>query len=100
MLGQIISRATRQQRDRGEPGSQLTEQLYHPGQRSCLVRIIDNWGQGAGEGGAYTRCLPLRGPSDSVLGQYLVGCWRHDWWSSEKVCRSPECKSTVSSRTK
>ncbi|HEX5383248.1 MAG TPA: hypothetical protein VFW54_01290 [Propionibacteriaceae bacterium] len=49
MLGQIISRATRQQRDRGEPGSQLTEHLYHPGQRSCLVRIIDNWGQRAVE---------------------------------------------------
>jgi hypothetical protein len=32
MLGQIISRATRQQRDGAEPGSQLTEHLYHPGQ--------------------------------------------------------------------
>src|SRR4030095_5410253 len=100
MLGQIISRATRQQRDRGEPGSQLTEHLYHPGQRSCLVRIIDNWGQRAVEIEAQSGRLGLRGHSGSVLGQYLVGCWRHDWWSSEKVCRSPGCKAAPSSGTK
>ena len=100
MAGQIVSRATRQQRDRGEPGSQLSKQLYRPGQRSCLVRIIDNWGQRAVEIEAQGGRLRLRRHSGSVLGQYLVGCWRHDWWSSEKVCRSPGCKSTVSSRTK
>ena len=52
-------------------------------------------------GGSLTKSLEVRlEPRKSAqLGQYLVGCWRHDW-SSEKVCRSPGCKSTVSSRTK
>ena len=42
MLGQVISRATREQGDRGKPGGQLTEQLNRSGQWSGLIRIIDN----------------------------------------------------------
>ena len=68
MLGQIISRATRQHRDRDELGSQLSKQLYRPGQRSCLVRIIDNRGQRAVEIEAQSGRLGLRGHSGSVLG--------------------------------
>jgi hypothetical protein len=68
MPGKIISRAPGQQRDRGKPRSQLTKQLYHPGQRSGLVWIIHNWGQRAVEIEAQGSRLRLRRYSGSVLG--------------------------------
>jgi hypothetical protein len=60
VLGQVISRATREQRDRGKPGSEMTEQFNRSGQRSCLVRIIDNRCEGAVEIKTYSSRLRLR----------------------------------------
>ena len=77
MLGQIVSRATRQQRNRSKPGSQLTKQRRRPGQRSCLVRIIDDGGQRAVEIEAQSGRLRLRCHSGSVLGECRVSCCRH-----------------------
>jgi hypothetical protein len=79
MLGQVFSRAAREQGDRGKPGGQVTEQHDRSGQRSCLVRIIDNRRQCAVEVEAQGRRIDVGGHSGSVLSNHHLMSFCHGW---------------------
>jgi hypothetical protein len=76
MLGQVISRATREQRDRCKPGGQVAEQFNRSGQRPCLVWIIDNWRERAIEIETHGRYVRHCCQSGSVLSQHRLTCGR------------------------
>ena len=69
MLDQVISRAAREQGDRGKPRGQVAEQLNRSGQWSCLIRIIDNRRKRAIEIETDGRRVRMRCQSGGVLGQ-------------------------------